>query len=88
MDGCTQFSCTGDVVDAVDMYPWDNRLEMTCDMGAGASGGPMATTDGRIVGANSHVDTDDQDQRVNDHLYSSDHGDQAVAVINAINAAN
>lgn len=88
MDGYTQFYCTGDVVDAVDWYPWDNRLEMNCDMGAGASGGPMATTEGQIVGANSHVDTDDQDQRINDHLYSSNHGDQAVAVINAINDAN
>ncbi|MYR46056.1 hypothetical protein [Streptomyces sp. SID5910] len=88
MDGYTQFYCTGDVVDAVDWYPLDNRLEMNCDMGAGASGGPMVTTEGQIVGANSHVDIDDQDQRINDHLYSSDHGGQAVAVINAINDAN
>ncbi|THA38734.1 hypothetical protein [Streptomyces sp. A1547] len=88
MDGYTQFYCTGDVVDAVDWYPWDNRLEMDCDMGAGASGGPMATPEGRIVGANSHVETDDNDVRINDNLYSSDHGDQAVAVINAINANN
>lgn len=88
MDGYTQFYCTGDVVDAMNWNPLDNRLEMNCDMGAGASGGPMATTEGGIVGANSHVDIDDQDQRINDHLYSSDHGDQAVAVINAINDAN
>ncbi|MFI2506700.1 trypsin-like serine peptidase [Streptomyces sp. NPDC018972] len=88
MDGYTQFYCTGDVVDAMDWNPFDNRLEMNCDMGAGASGGPMATTEGEIVGANSHVEIDDQDQRINDHLYSSDHGDQAVAVINAINDAN
>lgn len=88
MDGYTQFYCTGDVVDAMDWNPFDNRLEMNCDMGAGASGGPMATTEGEIVGANSHIETDDQDQRINDHLYSSDHGDQAVAVINAINDAN
>ncbi|MDG9723518.1 hypothetical protein [Streptomyces sp. DH41] len=86
--GYTQFYCTGDVVDAMNWNPLDNRLEMNCDMGAGASGGPMATTEGQIVGANSHVETDDQDQRINDHLYSSDHGDQAVAVINAINDAN
>ncbi|GGV85138.1 hypothetical protein GCM10010294_64340 [Streptomyces griseoloalbus] len=88
MDGYTQFYCTGDVVDAMNWNPLDNRLEMNCDMGAGASGGPMATTEGQIVGANSHVEIDDQDQRINDLLYSSDHGDQAVAVINAINDAN
>ncbi|GHH93117.1 trypsin-like serine peptidase [Streptomyces capillispiralis] len=88
MDGYTQFYCTGDVVDAMDWNPLDNRLEMNCDMGGGASGGPMATPEGQIVGANSHAEVDDQDQRINDHLYSSDHGDQAVAVINAINDAN
>ena len=88
MDGFTQFYCTGDVVDAGNWNPLDNRLEMNCDMGAGASGGPMATPEGQIVGANSHVENDDQGQRINDHLYSSDHGDQAVAVINAVNDAN
>ncbi|MPY51967.1 trypsin-like serine peptidase [Streptomyces acidicola] len=88
MDGFTQFFCTGDVVDAEGWNPFDNRLEMNCDMGMGASGGPMATTEGEIVGANSHYDSDAQDQRLNDQLYSSNHGDQAVAVINAINAAN
>lgn len=88
MDGYTQFFCTGDVVDAANLNPFDNRLEMDCDMGHGASGGPMATTEGQIVGANSHVELDDNDERINDNLYSSDHGSQAIAVINRINELN
>ncbi|MFI6488390.1 trypsin-like serine peptidase [Streptomyces sp. NPDC050564] len=88
MDGYTQYYCTGNVEDAADLNPFDNRLSMDCDMGAGASGGPMVTSDGQIVGANSHVETDANDQRINDNLYSSDHGDNAVAVINQINELN
>lgn len=82
MDGFTQFYCTGDTVDATDFLPLDDRLEMDCDMGKGASGGPMVNMDAQIVGANSHVDATPRD---NDNLYSSEHGDNAVAVINRIN---
>lgn len=88
MDGYTQFFCTGNVVDAANLNPFDDRLEMDCDMGSGASGGPMATTEGQIVGANSHVEVDDSGERINDNLYSSNHGSQAVAVINRINEFN
>ncbi|MFJ6825290.1 trypsin-like serine peptidase [Streptomyces niveus] len=88
MDGYTQFFCTGNVVDAANLNPFDDRLEMDCDMGGGASGGPMATTEGQIVGANSHVEVDDSGERINDNLYSSNHGSQAVAVINRINELN
>ncbi|WP_141724770.1 trypsin-like serine peptidase [Streptomyces niveus] len=65
-----------------------NRTDMDCDMGSGASGGAMATTEGQIVGANSHVEVDDSGERINDNLYSSNHGSQAVAVINRINELN
>ncbi|TGA96249.1 hypothetical protein [Streptomyces sp. MZ04] len=72
-------------MDAVDWFPFDNRLEMDCDMGAGSSGGPMFTPSWQLVGANSHHDVDDNNQRVNDNLYSSEHGSEAVKVIDAIN---
>lgn len=88
MDGFTQYYCTGNVEDAANLDPLDNRLSMDCDMGAGASGGPMVNTEGQVVGTNSHVDTDVDGQRVNDNLYSSVHGDNAVAVINQINELN
>lgn len=52
------------------------------------AGGPMATTEGQIVGANSHAEVDDNGERINDNLYCSDHGSQAIAVINRINELN
>ncbi|MEU5002433.1 trypsin-like peptidase domain-containing protein [Streptomyces sp. NPDC021622] len=85
LDGKDMLYCTGNVVDAVNWFPLDNRLEMDCDMGEGASGGPMFTPSWQLVGANSHHDIDDNDQRVNDNLYSSEHGSEAVKVIDAIN---
>ncbi|NDZ83132.1 hypothetical protein G3I19_32335 [Streptomyces sp. SID10853] len=88
MDGYTQFYCTGNAEDAADFNPLDNRLKVDCDMGHGASGGPIATTDAQIVGANSHIETEDDGTRKNDDLFSSDHADNAVAVINRINELN
>ncbi|WP_329078627.1 hypothetical protein [Streptomyces niveus] len=40
MDGYTQFFCTGNVVDAANLNPFDDRLEMDCDMGSGAPAAP------------------------------------------------
>ncbi|WP_180985674.1 hypothetical protein [Streptomyces sp. CB02959] len=55
-------------------------------MGRGASGGPIATTEAQIISANSHYETEgDGVSRKNDDLLGSEHGDQAVAVINEIN---
>ncbi|MFB6535508.1 hypothetical protein ACFCY8_36590 [Streptomyces noursei] len=57
-----------------------------CDMGRGASGGPIATTEAQIISANSHYEVEaDGVTRKNDDLFGSEHGDQAVFVINEIN---
>ncbi|WP_381789558.1 hypothetical protein [Streptomyces niveus] len=55
------------------------------DMGEGVSGGPIFTTDAQIISANSHYESEDRVTRKNDDLFGSEHGDQAVAVINEIN---
>ncbi len=88
MDGFTQFYCTGNVEDAGSFNPLDDRLKMDCDMGHGASGGPMATPQGQIVGTNSHGESDDAGNITEPVLYSAAHGDNAVAVINKINELN
>ncbi|MEU2364106.1 trypsin-like serine peptidase [Streptomyces noursei] len=88
MDGYTQFYCTGHTEDATDLLPLDDRLLMRCDMGHGSSGGPMANTDGQIIGANSHGEDDGDGHPASDKLFSSAHQDNAVAVINKINELN
>lgn len=81
--------CGGNVEDAADFNPIDDRLKMDCDMGHGASGGPMfiGLTDfnPQIIGANSHFESDANDNRISDDLFSSEHDNEAVAVINTVN---
>lgn len=87
MDAFTHFYCTGNAEDAFDLNPLDDRVKVDCDMGKGASGGPILTTDGQLVSANSHYEAEDDNvTRKNDDLFGSEHGDQAVAVINEINS--
>ncbi|MFE1952157.1 trypsin-like serine peptidase [Streptomyces sp. NPDC059524] len=84
MDGFTQFYCTGNAQDATPFFPVDDRLEVDCDMGHGASGGPMSTPEGQIVGANSHGEEDSAGNISSALLYSSAHADNAIDVINQI----
>lgn len=87
MDGMYMRYCHGNTVDASNFNPLDQRLEMDCEMGHGASGGPLVkdlATDARIVGANSHRSTDDAGNWADNHLYSSEHGAYAVSVYNAL----
>ncbi|MGP4084430.1 trypsin-like serine peptidase [Streptomyces sp. KR55] len=84
MDGFTQFYCTGNAEDANPYFFVDERLKFDCDMGHGASGGPMATPEGQIVGTNSHGEGDDPNTTTVPILYSSAHQDNAIQVINKI----
>lgn len=86
MDGFRQFFCTGNAEDASNLNPLDDRVKVDCDMGAGASGGPIATTDGQIISSNSHVELEDDGKtRKSDDLFGSEHRDEAVSVIDEIN---
>jgi hypothetical protein len=80
--------CVGDAEDAQNWWPWDDRIELDCDMGNGASGGPMVIGvddgDPQIVGVNSHRDGDNGEFTSID-LYSSEHGNHAVSLINYVN---
>ncbi|MGW7031452.1 trypsin-like serine peptidase [Streptomyces xanthophaeus] len=79
--------CTGATIDASDFNPLDQRLQMSCDMGGGASGGPMIknfTGNAQIVGVNSHRYTDSSGNWLDNRMFSSEHGAQAVAVYNAV----
>ncbi|MFV2111728.1 trypsin-like serine peptidase [Micromonospora sp. LOL_025] len=83
--------CEGNIVDAANLNPLDDRLRMNCDMGGGASGGPMATGVGtsggpRIVGVNSHRNVDSNGNYNNNYLFSANHGSTAVSIINAVNS--
>lgn len=81
--------CSGSTVDAANWNPLDNRLRMNCDMGGGASGGPMAigvgTSNVQIIGANSHHNVDSAGNWADNHLFSSEHSDHAAAVIDLVN---
>ncbi|GGJ24214.1 trypsin-like serine peptidase [Streptomyces brasiliensis] len=80
--------CQGNVEDAFKFNPLDDRMKMDCDMGHGASGGPMLTgfpQNIKIVGANSHGESDEADVLTSDNLYSSEHGSRAVFVIDTVN---
>lgn len=81
-DGKRMMFCQGDTSDADDWYPFDNRLAIDCDMGHGASGGPFlaGVDDGnaQIVGTHSH-------RTGGLEIYSSEHGEQAEAVLDLIN---
>ncbi|MGW2767359.1 trypsin-like serine peptidase [Streptomyces sp. NPDC001275] len=86
MDGFKQFYCTGNAEDASNWNPLDDRVKVDCDMGKGSSGGPIATPEAQIISANSHYETEaDGVTRKNDDLFGSEHGGNAVAVINEIN---
>ncbi|MCA2218437.1 trypsin-like serine peptidase [Jidongwangia harbinensis] len=80
--------CEGNTVDAATSSATDDRLRMSCDMGAGSSGGPLATGVGtnniRIVGTNSSRDIQNG-KYINNWLYSSNHGANAVELINRVN---
>jgi V8-like Glu-specific endopeptidase len=78
--------CQGNTEDALPFIFLDNRLKMDCDMGKGSSGGPFLIgypQNNQIVGANSHTQGD---PRSNDDLFSSEHANHAIAVINAVNS--
>jgi V8-like Glu-specific endopeptidase len=81
--------CEGNTIDSATSSATDDRLKMSCDMGAGSSGGPLATgigtTNIRIVGTNSHRESDSKGVYVNNWLFSSNHNGIAVSVINRIN---
>lgn len=87
------FYCQDNTEDA-SIWGWDERLQIVCDMGAGASGGPWlddldtTTGGGYIVGSSSHnydPDPNDDDNGWPDqHLYSSNHGDGAINVYNDV----
>lgn len=87
LDAEQMMYCRGNVEDN---NPWlfiDDRMKMDCDMGGGASGGPVFIGSDQynpqIVGANSH--TIGETVRENDDLLSSLHADNAVDVINTVN---
>ncbi|MFF2349129.1 trypsin-like serine peptidase [Kitasatospora sp. NPDC058115] len=88
-EGTKPMYCHGNAVDAGNWNPLDNRLKLACDMGGGASGGPMIINFGvnsQIVGTNSHRLADNNNQWVENYLYSSNHGGNAAGVINWLNA--
>jgi len=90
LTGKRMMFCYGNTEDADPWWPTDDRLKMDCDMGHGASGGPMfkgaLSSNPQIVGANSHFEADaTTGERLNDDLFSSLHDDQAVAVIDKAN---
>ncbi|MFF4758432.1 hypothetical protein [Streptomyces sp. NPDC001292] len=75
MDGFKQFYCTGNAEDASDWNPLDDRVKVDRDMGKGASGGPIATTEAQIISANSHYETEDDGvTRKNDDLFGDQEG--------------
>ncbi|MDW5330125.1 hypothetical protein [Plantactinospora sp. KLBMP9567] len=80
--------CEGNTADAADGDPLDNRLELACDMGHGASGGPMAInigTNPQIVGTNSHRNVDSNGNFIDIGLLSSNHGLVATVIIRHVN---
>ncbi|GAA2381256.1 hypothetical protein [Streptomyces carpaticus] len=87
-DGAYQMYCFGSSRDSEDWDPFDDRLEMQCDMGNGASGGPMfiwSAEDGyQIIGTAAHFEIDDNGNRVDISLYSSEHGRGAIDLIERV----
>ncbi|MCB5167337.1 hypothetical protein LG634_21150 [Streptomyces bambusae] len=81
--------CRGNSVDGGPGNPRDQRLRMACDMGGGASGGPMVAgvSSGRmyIVGVNGHRNIKPGGAYRDIGLYSSEHGTLAKALIANIN---
>ncbi|WP_406515919.1 hypothetical protein OH809_30230 [Streptomyces sp. NBC_00873] len=90
MTGERMMYCRGNTEDLWWWVPTDDRVKMDCDMGKGASGGPMFigafNYNPQIIGANSHYQEDaTTGKRVNDDLISSLHDLNAANVINAVN---
>ncbi|MEU6877278.1 hypothetical protein [Streptomyces sp. NPDC046712] len=92
MDAERMMYCRGNTEDADPWWPTDDRLKIDCDMGKGASGGPMfiglLAYNPQIIGSNSHVHEDaTTGERVTDDLFSATHDANAVGVINTVNGA-
>ncbi|MER5184440.1 hypothetical protein ABT009_40025 [Streptomyces sp. NPDC002896] len=90
LDGEYMMYCYGNAEDYANLNPLDDRIKMDCDMGKGASGGPMVIASDesglQIIGANSHYIGDaSTGERANDDLLSSEHGVRAANVIAAVN---
>ncbi|MGW7579719.1 trypsin-like serine peptidase [Kitasatospora sp. NPDC054768] len=88
-DGAKPMYCHGNAFDAGNWNPFDDRLKLSCDMGHGASGGPMvAGLDGnsQIVGVNSHRLADGNNNWVDNYMYSSNHGSSAAGVMSWLNS--
>ncbi|MFE2729149.1 hypothetical protein [Kitasatospora sp. NPDC059327] len=88
-DAAKAMYCHGNAVDAGNWNPFDDRLRLSCDMGHGASGGPIIVGFGgnnQIVGANSHRMVDSNNNWTDNYLYSSNHGGNATGLINWLNA--
>ncbi|MFJ6623427.1 trypsin-like serine peptidase [Kitasatospora sp. NPDC091335] len=88
-NGSKPMYCHGNAVDAGNWNPFDDRLKLPCDMGHGASGGPIVSDfqgNSQIVGTNSHRVADSSNNWTENYMYSSSHGGNAVAVINWLNA--
>ncbi|MFG2022717.1 trypsin-like serine peptidase [Streptomyces sp. NPDC048825] len=81
--------CVGNTVDGSPWDPFDDRMEMDCDMGEGSSGGPWVenknTSDPRIIGAISHHEADGSGNRLNDNQYSSEHDSKAGNTMSTAN---
>ncbi|MFE4536576.1 trypsin-like serine peptidase [Streptomyces scopuliridis] len=93
LDGEYMMACYGNAEDYANFNPFDNRIKMDCDMGKGASGGPMLIASEasgiQIIGANSHYLADSSTkERINDDLLSSEHGVRAANVIDAVNSGS
>ncbi|GAA2789476.1 peptidase [Kitasatospora paracochleata] len=87
-DGEQMMYCHGNVTDAGNWNPLDDRLQMNCDMGHGSSGGPIVTDLGgnsQIIGTNSHRHADSNGNWTDNYLFSSNHGSDAAGVINWLN---
>lgn len=77
-NGSKPMYCHGNAVDAGNWNPFDDRLKLECDMGHGASGGPMIADFGgnsQIVGTNSHRLADKNGKWAENSMYSSNHGE-------------
>ncbi|MFG2919702.1 trypsin-like serine peptidase [Kitasatospora sp. NPDC048298] len=88
-NGSKPMYCHGNAVDAGNWNPFDNRLKLACDMGHGASGGPIVADfqgNSQIVGTNSHRVADESGNWTENYMYSSNHGGNAVGVINWLNS--
>ncbi|MEU3559654.1 hypothetical protein [Kitasatospora sp. NPDC006786] len=88
-NGAKPMYCHGNAFDAGNWNPFDDRLKLPCDMGHGASGGPVIADlngNSQIVGANSHRLADSNNNWVDNYMYSSNHGSSAAGVMSWLNS--